>query len=221
MFSSNTISYEDIIFLVLGTYTRYIFWCYGIPTKILWNTFCAWWRMFIVFVSTWAVAFPKKYGQNNTRKCDTEGFVPVASLCGVVGSPSSFIRYLIGRTGKIWSVVYINARLTYASGTLACTIIECATVRNVLYVTSTCPFISWCPGAANVKRTPRVWHYSLKSVKVNCVPASAEILSKSHHPNWSIFPNSGLKHIQFVHNFFFCDFLHTIKFCNLGVCINN
>ena len=34
------------------------------------------------------------------HKCDTEGFVPVASLNGVVGSPSLFIRSLIGRTGK-------------------------------------------------------------------------------------------------------------------------
>ena len=36
-----------------------------------------------------------------THKCDTEGFVPVASLCGVVGSPSSFIRSFIGRTVKM------------------------------------------------------------------------------------------------------------------------
>ena len=30
---------------------------------------------------------------------DTEGFVPVASLCGVVGSPYWFIKLLIGKTG--------------------------------------------------------------------------------------------------------------------------
>ena len=42
------------------------------------------------------------HGQNKTRTCDTEGFVPVASLYGAVGSPSSFIRSFIGRTGKIW-----------------------------------------------------------------------------------------------------------------------
>ena len=41
------------------------------------------------------------HGQNNTCKCDTEGSVPVSSLCGVVGLPSFFIRYLIGRTGNI------------------------------------------------------------------------------------------------------------------------
>ena len=151
--------------------------------------FCAWWRMFNVFVSVCVVALRTKHGQNNTRKYDTEGFVPVASLCGVVGSSPSFIRSFIGRTGKMWSVVYIDAKWTYTSRTLACTIRECATVRNVLHVTSTCPFISWCSGAANVKLTPRVWHSSLNYVEVNFVPASAEILSKSHHPNWSISPN--------------------------------
>ena len=145
--------------------------------------------MFNVFVSTCAVALRTTHGQNNTRKCDTEGFVPVASLCGVVGSLSSFIRSLIGRKGKIWSVVYINAKWTYTYGALSCTIRECATVHNVLQVTSTCTFISWYSGAANAKQTPRVWHSSLNSVEVNCVPASAEIIYKSHHPNWSIFPN--------------------------------
>ena len=51
-----------------------------------------------VFFSTCAVAFRTTHGQNKTRKCDTEGFVPVASLYGVVGSPSSFIRSFIGKT---------------------------------------------------------------------------------------------------------------------------
>ena len=109
IFLSNTTSYDEITFLVLGTYTRYPFWYYGITTKMPRNPFCAWWCMFNVFVSTCAVAFRTTHEQNKTRKCDTEVFVPVASLCGVVGSPSSFIRSLIGRTGKIWSVVYINA----------------------------------------------------------------------------------------------------------------
>ena len=167
--------------------------------------------MFNVFVSTCTVAFHTTHGQNNTHKCDTEGFVPVASLCGVVQSPSSLIRSFIGRTGKILSVVYINAKWTYTSGTLACTIRECETVRNVLQVTSTCPFISWCSGAANVKQTPRVWHSYLNSVEVKCVPASAEILSKSHHPNWSISPNL----VQFVQNCCSGDITHTIKFWNI------
>ena len=39
------------------------------------------------------------------RKCDTEGFAPVANLNGVVGSSFLFIRYLIGRNGKIVSVL--------------------------------------------------------------------------------------------------------------------
>ena len=58
-------------------------------------------RMFKVFVSTCTVALRTTHGQNKTRKCDTEGFVLVASLCGVVGSPSSFIISLIGRTVKM------------------------------------------------------------------------------------------------------------------------
>ena len=178
-----------MIFLVLGNYTRYPFWCYGIPTKILQNLFRYWWRMFKVFVSTYDVAFRTTYWKNKTRNYDTEGFVPVVSLCGVVGLLSSFIRSLIVSTGKIWYVVCINTKWIYTSGTLACTIRECATVRNFLQVTSTCPFIPWCFGAANVRRTPQVWHSSLNSVEVNYVPVSAEIISKSHQPNWSIFPN--------------------------------
>ena len=57
--------------------------------------------MFNVFVSTCDVALRTTHGQNNTRICDTEGFVDGASLCGVVGFPSSFIRSLIGITVKI------------------------------------------------------------------------------------------------------------------------
>ena len=44
--------------------------------------------MFNVFVSTCAVAFHTENGQNKTSKFDTEGFVPVASLCDIVGSLS-------------------------------------------------------------------------------------------------------------------------------------
>ena len=40
------------------------------------------------FLSTCVIAFLTTHGQNNMRKCDTEGFVPVASLNGVVGSSS-------------------------------------------------------------------------------------------------------------------------------------
>ena len=171
-----------MIFLELGTYTRYTFWCCRIPTKIPRKPFCAWWRIFNAFFPTCAVAFYTTHRKNNMHKCDSEGFVPVASLYGVVGSTSLFIISLMGGTGKIWSVVYINAKWNYASENLAWTIIECAIVRNILHFASTCPFISWFSGAANFKWTPKVWNYSLNSVEVNCVPASAEILSKSHHP---------------------------------------
>ena len=136
-----------------------------------------------------AVAFCTTHGQNNTHKRYTEGFLPVASLNAVVKSPSSFIRSLIGRTGNIWSVVYINAKWIYASKTLACTIRECEIVRNVLHVTLTCTLIYWCPGAAYIKWNPRVWNSSLKSVEVNWVPASDEILSQYHQPNSSISKN--------------------------------
>ena len=145
--------------------------------------------MFNAFLSTCAVAFRKNHWQNNTNKFDTEDVVPVASLNGVVGLPSSFIKYLIGRTGKIWSVVYIDKKWIHASETLACTIREWAIVRNNLHVTSTCLFIYWCSGTSNIKLTPRVWHSSLNSVKVNCDLEYAEIISNSHHPNSSIFQN--------------------------------
>ena len=49
-----------------------------------------------------AVSFCTTHGYNNMHKCDTEGFVPVSSLNGVVGSLSSFIRSLIGRTEKYY-----------------------------------------------------------------------------------------------------------------------
>ena len=124
-------------------------------------------------------------GQNNTRKCDTKRFVPVTTLNGVVGLLSSFIRSLIVSTGKIWSIVYIYVKWIYASKTLAFTISECEIVRHV---TLTCPFISWCSVDANIKWTPKVWHTSWNSVRVNYVPASYEILSKCQHPNSSIFP---------------------------------
>ena len=38
--------------------------------------------------------------KNNTHKCKTEAFVPVASLKGLVGSPYSFMSSLTGRTSK-------------------------------------------------------------------------------------------------------------------------
>ena len=57
--------------------------------------------MFNDFSPMCAVAFHTTHGQNKTRKYDTEGFVPVASLSGMVGFPSSFINYLVGTTSNI------------------------------------------------------------------------------------------------------------------------
>ena len=94
------------------------------------------------FVSTCAVAFYTTQGQNKTRRFDTEGFVSVASLCGIVGSLYWFTKCLIGRTGNIWSVVYTNERCIYPSETRACTILECEIVRNVCHVNSTWPLVS-------------------------------------------------------------------------------
>ena len=48
--------------------------------------------MFNAFPPMCTVAFHKIHGQNRMRMFYTEGFVPVASLCGVVGSPSWFIK---------------------------------------------------------------------------------------------------------------------------------
>ena len=136
-----------------------------------------------------AVAFHKTHGKNNTRKFDTEVFVPVASLNGVVRSPSLFIRSLIFINGKIWFVVYINEKWIYAPKNLACTIIEFAILRNILHVTLTCTLISWCYGDANLKWTPQVWNSPLKYAEVNCVPASDENTSKYQQPIFSIVPD--------------------------------
>ena len=56
--------------------------------------------MFNVFVPTCAVDFYTTCEQNQTRKYDTEVFVHVVSLNGVVGLPSLFIGSLIGGTRK-------------------------------------------------------------------------------------------------------------------------
>ena len=218
--SSTTTSYEYIIFLLIGTYTRYPSWCCGISTKVPWKPFCAWWHIFNAFLSTCAVDLRTTHGQNNMRKCDTKCFIPVASLNGVVGLPYLFIRSLIGRTGKIWYVVYMNEKWTYTSETLAFTIRECSIVRNFLHVTFTCPLISWFSVAANVKWTPRVCHSSLKSVKVNCNLPSAENISKSHQPNLYIFSNLDWNISKLSITSSVGDFIRTIKIWNFWVCIN-
>ena len=52
-------------------------------------------------MSMLTLALQTTHAQNNTHICDTEGFVPAASLNGLVVVPFSFIRYLMCRTGKI------------------------------------------------------------------------------------------------------------------------
>ena len=75
------------------------------------KTIYALWRMFHAFVPTFAVAFYTTHGRNKNFEWDIEGFIPVASVNGVVGLPYLFINYLIVSTGKIWSAVYINKKL--------------------------------------------------------------------------------------------------------------
>ena len=95
----------------------------------------------------------------------------------------------MGRTGIIWSVVYINAKCIYSPETHARAIIECAIVGNFCHVTSNFPLIYWWSGAANASRTPRTvrpyWNY----LEVNCLPSSVLTISIFHHPNSSNFPN--------------------------------
>ena len=42
-----------------------------------------------------SVAFCTTHKKMNTRKCDTEGVVPIASLNGVIGSPSFLLGLLL------------------------------------------------------------------------------------------------------------------------------
>ena len=58
-------------------------------------------QVFNAFLPTFSVTFHTTHGQNKTHWFDTGGFVPVSSLCGIVGSPSWFIKFLIGKTGNI------------------------------------------------------------------------------------------------------------------------
>ena len=69
--------------------------------------------MFNDFVPTFAVDFCTTHGKNKTRKCNIEGFIPVKNLNGVVGSPSSFIKSLIGSTSKyIFFFSFVLASMT-------------------------------------------------------------------------------------------------------------
>ena len=133
----------------------YPFWCCGIPTKITRKHFCDWWRRFNAFVSTCTVNFCTAHRQNKTGRFDTECSVPVARLCGIVGSLSWFTKCLIFITGNILPVMNMNEKCIYSSENRACTIIQCAIVLDVCHITSTWPFISWWYVANNYIRTPR------------------------------------------------------------------
>ena len=165
------------------TNMRKPFWCCGIPTEIPQNPFYDWWHMFNAFPSKYAVVFCTNHRQNRTHKFNTEGFLPDASMCGVVGSLSWFTKVLIGRIRNMFWVVYIHAKCIYSYETCAYTIIECAIVNKVQHITSTCTFISWWSDASKVRHTTRTEILSWNSFEVNCVLESVWILSKFHQPN--------------------------------------
>ena len=56
--------------------------------------------MFNAFVPTCEIYFDTKNGKKKTLTCDIEGFVPAASLNGLVGFLSSFVKSLIGSSRK-------------------------------------------------------------------------------------------------------------------------
>ena len=147
-----------------------------------------WWRIYKAFVSTFLVAFCTTHRQNKTHGFYTEGFVPVTSLCGVVGSPSWFTKCLIGRIGNIWSVMYINARCIYLSESHAFTIIDCVVVCNFRHITSTWPLIYWWSGASNAILTPCIERPSWNSLEANFVPVLYWTIYISHQPNLSTLP---------------------------------
>ena len=99
-----------ILYSVCVVRKKMPFFIFFIPSKIPQKYFCVWWRIFNAFVLTCEVVFSTTHGQNNTSICDTEGFVFVGSLNGVVGLLSLFIRSFIGSTRKMLSSVYINAK---------------------------------------------------------------------------------------------------------------
>ena len=57
--------------------------------------------MFNDLVSNFSYDFHTTHGQNKTNRFNTEDFVQVDSLCGVVGSPYELNKCLIGRTGNM------------------------------------------------------------------------------------------------------------------------
>ena len=150
--------------------------------------FCDWWWIISAFVSTCAVAFCTTHGQNKRSRFDTGGFVTVSSLCGVVGPPSWFTKCLIGKTGDIWPVAYINEKCIYSSETRVCTIIEYVIAWNVRHVTSTWQFISWWYSAVNVitrSRVGRDWFLLINYRYLRC-RRSVSCFNLDKSKNWGI-----------------------------------
>ena len=151
----------------------------------------------------------------------TECFVPVSSLCGVVGSQSWFTKYLIGTTKNILSVLYINAKCIYFPKIRAYTISKCAIVRNVCHVTSTWPFIYWWSGATNSSRTMRTEIPSLNYLALK-LRDSVSLNSLNISPaKFIYFLKSCLKHIKFVHQSLSGDIFHSIYFWNIWISIHS
>ena len=131
-----------MFFVKYNVMQRYYFPCTRyvdeVPFLMLWDSnedakivFGDWWRIFNDFLSTCAVYFPTTHTQNKTHRFDTEGFVQVINLWGVVGSSFWFTKYLIVKIGNICSVVYNNAKCIHSSETRSYAIIGCAIISNV------------------------------------------------------------------------------------------
>ena len=122
--------------------------------------------------------------RNRTRRFYTEGFVPVDSLCGVVGSPCWFIKFLIGKTiNRLW-FMYINAKCMYYPKTCVYTIIECEIFYNLRHVNSTWTLFYWLSSDTNVSLITNIEIPSWKYLEVKFGPAAVCILSKSHQKNY-------------------------------------
>ena len=139
----------------------YPFWCCKITMNTPWKPFCGWLCMFNALLSMCNIDSCTTHGQNRTRGFDTEGYLLVASLFGLVDFTYWFTKFLIGKTENMWWVVYINANFMYSSKTNVYTIIACLIVRNVCRITSTWPLVIWFSVAFNVSCNPRTQRPSL------------------------------------------------------------
>ena len=110
------------LFVVVELHQRY-------HKNILWLM-----TFFNSFLLMYEFPFCTTHGVNVTCRFDTEVFVPDAIFCGVICSPYWFIKVLIGKTGNILWVIYINTKCVSSSKTCECTIIEFVMVRNFRHI---------------------------------------------------------------------------------------